>query len=144
MAFRRRRNKRSTPYLEVTLTPLIDMALTLLIIFMVTTPMIQNAIKIDLPKGQAKEGGAEQQELVVSIDKDEKLYFNNKPITLEQLGPTIKQQLAAQNQKQDKRVWVKIDRNKSCSANILISTIDRIKVLGGVKDVAIATEAVSS
>jgi biopolymer transport protein ExbD len=106
--------------------------------------MIQNAIKIDLPKGHAKEGGSEQQELVVSIDRDEKLYFNNSTISLEQLPEAVKKQLASMPGKQERRVWVKIDRSKSCSANILISTIDRIKVLGGVKDVAIATEAVQA
>ena len=68
----KRRKKSLAPSLEITLTPLIDTALTLLIIFMVTTPMIQNSIKIDLPKGAAQEAGKEQQEIVVSIDKKKK------------------------------------------------------------------------
>lgn len=139
----KRRKKSLTPSLEITLTPLIDTALTLLIIFMVTTPMIQNSIKIDLPKGAAQEAGKEQQEIVVAIDKNEMIYCNNKPVTLETIGQTIKECLAAntmQNSREAKRVWVRVDRQQSCSANILISVIDRIKVVGGVKDVAIATE----
>ena len=110
---------------------------------MVTTPMIQNSIKIDLPKGAAQEAGKEQQEIVVAIDKNEMIYCNNKPVTLETIGQTIKECLAAntmQNSREAKRVWVRVDRQQSCSANILISVIDRIKVVGGVKDVAIATE----
>lgn len=134
-----RRNRRrviSNP--EINLTPLIDTALTLLIIFMVTTPMIQNSIKIDLPKGEAQEGGKEQQELVVTIDKKDTIYCNNKIVTLEMLGPEIQQKLAQMPNKEKTRVWIKPD-SQSC-AGCLTSVIDCIKVVGGVKDVAIATE----
>jgi biopolymer transport protein ExbD len=134
-----RKKRRIVTQPEITLTPLIDTALTLLIIFMVTTPMIQNSIKIDLPKGQAQEGGKESQELVVTIDKKDTIYCNNKPVTLETLGNEIQNCIAAMSIKEGKRVWVKVDR-QSCSADSLISVIDRIKVVGGVKDVAIATE----
>lgn len=114
---------------------------------MVTTPMIQNSIKIDLPKGAAQEGGKELQAVVVSIDKEEKIYCNNKPVTLETIGQEIKNCLAStdmNNTQEAKRVWVRVDRQQSCSANILISVIDRIKVVGGVKDVAIATEKLAA
>lgn len=134
-----RKKRRITAQPEITLTPLIDTALTLLIIFMVTTPMIQNSIKIDLPKGQAQEGGTEPQEVVVTIDKKETIYCNNKPVTLETLGHEIQSCIATMPHKEGKRVWVKVDR-QSCSADSLISVIDCIKVVGGVKDVAIATE----
>lgn len=143
MRLLQRRKKRTYVQPEITLTPLIDTALTLLIIFMVTTPMIQNAIKIDLPKGQAQEGGKEPQELVVTIDKKEAIYCNNRLVTLETLGQEIQSCIATMAHKEGKRVWVKVDR-QSCSADSLISVIDRIKVVGGVKDVAIATEKTSS
>jgi len=61
---------------HVSLTPLIDVALTLLIIFMITAPMVQNGIKIDLPQGNSKEVGS-QQELVVSMRRDGKMFFNS-------------------------------------------------------------------
>lgn len=134
-----RKKRRILSQPEITLTPLIDTALTLLIIFMVTTPMIQNSIKIDLPKGQAQEGGKEAQELVVTIDKKDTIYCNKKPVTLETLGDEIRTCLATVSHKESKRVWVKVDR-QSCSADSLIRVIDCIKVVGGVKDVAIATE----
>ncbi len=133
-----RRKRRAISQPEITLTPLIDTALTLLIIFMVTTPMIQNSIKIDLPKGQAQEGGKDQQELVVTIDKKDTIYCNNKMVTLEMLGSEIQQKLAQMPNKEKTRVWIKPD-SQSC-AGCLTSVIDCIKVVGGVKDVAIATE----
>lgn len=132
-----KRKKKDRPYLEISLTPLIDTALTLLIIFMVTTPMIQkHAVKIDLPKGNAKEGGAEQQELVVSIDKQENIYFNNEPTTLESLPHKITS--ALQDSKEEKIVWMRVD--SACQAGCFMSAISSIKVLPGVKNVTIATE----
>ena len=59
---KKRTRRFSTP--EISLTPLIDTALTLLVIFMITAPMIHNGIKVDLPQGNSKEVGS-QQELVV-------------------------------------------------------------------------------
>lgn len=136
MFYKRQRKQR--PALEISLTPLIDTALTLLIIFMVTTPMIhKNAIKVNLPKGQSKEGGSQQPELVVTIDKQEMLFFNNEPVTLETLPEKIKT-CCATMAADTRRVWVCVD--ETCPTRCLISTIDCIKVLGGVKDVAIATE----
>ena len=64
---RRRRTSAREP--EITLTPLIDTALTLLIIFMVTTPMIHNAIKVNLPRGRVKEDVGATQDLCVYIEK---------------------------------------------------------------------------
>ena len=61
----RRRRKTGCLVPEITLTPLIDTALTLLIIFMVTTPMMHNAIKVNLPRGNVKEDRGSKQELIV-------------------------------------------------------------------------------
>lgn len=131
---RKKRNRMVQP--EISLTPLIDTALTLLIIFMVTTPMIHNAIKVNLPKGQAQEGGKQPQELVVSIDSKEKIYVNNTPVALDALGTEIKK--LVQQKQNDKSVWVKVDGASSCDT--LVSVIDRIKFVGGVKDVRVATQ----
>ena len=54
-SLRRSRRSSSMGIPEITLTPLIDTALTLLIIFMVTSPMINNGIKVDLPQGKVQE-----------------------------------------------------------------------------------------
>ena len=75
MARIRKRKTRRFHMPEISLTPLIDTALTLLVIFMVTAPMIQHGIKVDLPHGAAKEVSG-QQELVVTMAKDGKLYFS--------------------------------------------------------------------
>lgn len=135
---RRSRSRLQEPSFEVSLTPLIDTALTLLIIFMVTTPMLHNAIRVDLPKGTAQESDNQLQELVVTIDKNNNMFFNDKPVTLDTLGVAIKDQIAHSAENHEKRVWIKIDKANSCDT--LIGTIDCIKVIGGVQDVAVLTQ----
>lgn len=139
MALFKRRRRRASGYTppEVILTPMIDTAFSLLIIFMVTTPMIHNAIRVDLPHGQAQEGGKEPNRLVVAIDKDEHVFFNNSPVTLADLGKAVKGHLEKISGEEEQRVWVNIDKVNSCDT--LIKVIDTIKVIGGVRDVAVAT-----
>jgi biopolymer transport protein ExbD len=111
--------------------------------------MIQNSIKIDLPDGNLNEAGTTQQqrELTVIIDKDEKIYVNNMPTSLSNLATSVSNYLAQvattepqTATPQKKRVWITVDKNKSCSAETLITVIDTIKGLKGIQDVAIATK----
>jgi len=131
------RRHRSIP--EVSLTPLIDTALTLLIIFMVTTPMIHNnIIKVDLPKGGKQEKKKNvQQALVVSVNESGDIFFNSEKTALKDIGDVIKNHIAQSGNSEEQRVWVKIDKKNSC--DMLVGLIDKIKFIGGVKDVAVAT-----
>lgn len=141
--FRRRRFANRSELPEVCLTPLIDTALTLLVIFMVTTPMIQNSIKIDLPEGSVNEAGSaqqQQQEIMVAIDKDAKIYVNSMPTPLNNLASSLSAHLPPQESIQKRRVWLTVDQSDSCTAKLLINVIDIIKGLKGVQDVAIATK----
>ena len=85
----RRKKRHSSVPSEISLTPLIDVALTLLVIFMITAPVVNNSIKIDLPQGNAQEGGKEPQEVIVAIDSKETIYCNNVMVTMDTLGREI-------------------------------------------------------
>jgi biopolymer transport protein TolR len=128
---RRRRGKRF-PMPEITLTPLIDTFATLLIIFMVATPMVQNAIRVDLPQGKTKEVGS-QQELVVTLNKDKELYFNSYPIERSELITTVQK---AMGQKEDVPVYVQAD--EVVTYGKVIEIVDELKQ-AGVKYVAMST-----
>jgi len=131
----RRRRKLASTIPEITLTPLIDTALTLLIIFMVTTPMIHNAIKVNLPRGQAKEDAGVKQEIIVFIDEDEKLYLNNKCLpTNKELIAEIQQVIGDQK---DKVVYLKADR--TVRYGLVTELVDQMKVVGGISHVALST-----
>ena len=134
--FKRGRRKRKILSMkEISLTPLIDTALTLLIIFMITAPMMQNSIKVSLPKGDAKEVENSNKELIVVIDKDEKIYFNKIPMQLDQLIKIIQNSVA---QNAQKTVFVEADENVHYGK--VIDIVDGLKVIGGVEYVALATK----
>ncbi|MFH1644407.1 MAG: biopolymer transporter ExbD [bacterium] len=121
---------------EISLTPLIDTALTLLVIFMITAPMVQNGIKVDLPQGNSKEVGV-QQDLVVTMNKDGKLFFNSYPIKRSSLVDSVKKAL---NQKEDFPVYIRAD--ETISYGNVISIVDELKQ-AGVKYVAMSTRAIT-
>ena len=88
-AGRGRRRARRRPLSEINVTPLVDVMLVLLIIFMVAAPLLTVAVPLELPKTDA--GSVEQIEepITVSIQRDGAIYVQEDPATLEQLGPRI-------------------------------------------------------
>lgn len=120
---------------EISLTPLIDTALTLLIIFMVATPMIQNAIKVDLPRGDAKEDNIPRQELVVYLDKNNNYYCDDTLCDKKKLIAEVAKKVGA---RKDQIVFIKADQ--AVSYGIVIDLVDTIKHIEGVGYVAMAME----
>jgi len=119
---------------EVSLTPLIDTALTLLVIFMITAPMVQYGIKVDLPQGASKEV-SNQQELVVTLSKDGRIFFNSYPIERSALIESIRKALA---QREDTPVFVRADERLSYGK--VIELVDMLKQ-SGVRYVAMSTRS---
>ena len=76
---------------EINMVPFIDVVLVLLIIFMITAPIIQSGIDIDVPKTKVVREMT-QVRMIVEIDRGQTLYLNDKPVNIHQLGDTIKKQ----------------------------------------------------
>lgn len=130
----RRRAQKAIP--DISLTPLIDTALTLLVIFMVTAPMMHNAIRVDLPKGKACEHERTQEEVIVTIDKAGNLFFNGKPVAnFDTLMGMMRTTTSASC---DKIVFVQADA--AVSYGKVLELVDNIKVVGGISYVALATK----
>jgi biopolymer transport protein TolR len=121
---------------EIVLTPLIDTALTLLVIFIMTAPMVQNGIKVDLPQGNSKEVG-EQQELVVTLSKEGKLFFNSFPVEMNGLADVVKN---AMNGRPDVPIYVRAD--ECIEYGKVIEVVDMLK-MSGAKYVAMSTRVAS-
>lgn len=134
---RRKRNRRKPidALNDISMTPLIDTALTLLVIFMMATPVIQNAVRITLPQGDAKEDAGAAQELIVFLDKNNQLYLNKDKMEKKNLIASIQKQVGSKN---EKTVFVKADRGVNYGT--VIELVDEIKTIGGVKYVALATQ----
>lgn len=131
------RTRRAKPLAlpEISLTPLIDTALVLLVIFMVATPIVHNAIKVQLPTGKASEINSTIQDLVVYLDKDRNIFVNDQAVKKDNLMATLEKKLQAGP---DQTVFVKADQ--SVAYGTVVELVDEIKYVGGVKYVALATQ----
>lgn len=121
---------------DLSMTPLIDVALTLLIMFMVATPLIHNAVKVTLPKGNVQENTKnESDEIIVYIDKNGDFYLNGSTINRSDLIAQIKEMVGTNT---EKTVYVKADTDVSYGT--VLELVDTIKFVGGIKYVALATQ----
>jgi len=77
------------PVSEINVTPLVDVMLVLLIIFMVSSPMMTTGIDIDLPKTQAPHMEVEQEKLLLTIDKDRKVFLGETEVPYDNLEQAL-------------------------------------------------------
>jgi biopolymer transport protein TolR len=74
---------------EINVTPFVDVMLVLLIIFMVTAPLMEQGIDVDLPKTQSKGLRSDQKPLVVTVKRDGQVYVQSAQVPLDQLGAKL-------------------------------------------------------
>ena len=77
---------------EINITPLLDLAFVLLIIFMITTPLLENSMNLIIPSSGVKNPGVTSSQVqTISIDRNEAIRLNNKPVDLELLGERLRE-----------------------------------------------------
>ena len=104
-----RRGGRRRQMADINVTPMVDVMLVLLVVFMITAPMLATGVAVTLPKTRADQlPPANERPLVVTVDKDEKYYvgMQDTPVPLDQLSEMMKA-LAEGNM--EKRVYVRAD-----------------------------------
>ena len=87
--FRRRTDNGNKPLAEINVTPLVDVVLVLLIIFMVTAPMLQMGIDVNLPRVKAKSINVSEEKLVLTINGKQEIYINEFKTTLPDLSAKL-------------------------------------------------------
>lgn len=93
---------------EINVTPLVDVMLVLLIIFMVTAPMMTQGLNVDLPETTSKALRQEEKPLVVTVDKEGGISINSIPLVRELLIQELKTKYIANK---DQPIFLKADRN---------------------------------
>jgi biopolymer transport protein TolR len=98
---------RYRPLAEINVTPLVDVMLVLLIVFMVTAPLLTSGVNVDLPKANAAPLNQDSEPLTVSINAEGNIFLQDQAVQLDEL--VAKLQAIAQNQP-DRRIFVRGDR----------------------------------
>ena len=102
------RRRRYVPIADINVTPLVDVMLVLLIIFMITAPLLQVGVPVDLPKTSAQQVGGKDEPLVVSVNSKSEVFLGETPYELADLGTKLK---AVHEEKPDQRVFIRGDKN---------------------------------
>ena len=105
----KRRHRRRPVMSEINVTPMVDVMLVLLIIFMVSAPLLTVGVPIDLPQTQAKSLDQDKEPLTVSVKVDGEVFLQNSEIKVDELVPKL-QAITQARGGLDERIYVRGDR----------------------------------
>jgi biopolymer transport protein TolR len=106
---RRHRHRRGVMS-EINVTPMVDVMLVLLIIFMISAPLLTVGVPLDLPQTQAKSLDADKEPLTISVNLQGKVFLQNTEIGVDELVPKLKAIVEARSAGMDERIFVRGDR----------------------------------
>ena len=121
----RRRSRKNNPISDINVTPLVDVMLVLLIVFMVTAPLLTVGVPIELPKTVAKQMTDDNEPLTITIDKNSKIYIQEMEIDFDDL--TEKLEAIGQNNF-DQKIYINGD--KDISYEVLMRVMAKISSSG--------------
>lgn len=107
MAFTSPKGRTNTSLAEINVTPFVDVVLVLLIIFMLTAPILESGIEVDLPKTHTVKAISDEK-VVVTIDRHQNIYVGNDPVNIHRLGSYVLDHLKGAG---DTPVFIRCDQN---------------------------------
>ncbi len=132
-----KRNEGAKISSDINVTPMVDVMLVLLIIFMVVTPMLQHGVSVDMAKVNNPEqmpDADKEDALLVSVMRNGDVFFGTDKISIDNLTGKVKDRLA---NKQDKRVYVKADARAHYGS--VVQVVDAVRA-AGVDDLGLLTD----
>lgn len=118
---------------DINITPFVDVVLVLLIIFMITAPVLQSGIEVELPKTRTVKAISEER-MVVTIDRAQRLYLGNDPININQLRRRLRAQAMPSA---GAAIFVRCD--ESVPFGVFATVMDAIRQ-AGIENISVVTE----
>jgi len=126
-----------TSLAEINITPLVDVVLVLLIIFMISVPVLQSGIEVAVPKTRTVKEVTEQR-MVVTIDREQRVFLNDQPVNIHDLGRKLRQPGVDDAKKV---IYLRADERVPFGA--FASVMDAVK-LAGITNISIVTQPVET
>jgi biopolymer transport protein TolR len=136
IAVGKRRHRRKPVMSEINVTPMVDVMLVLLIIFMVSAPLLTVGVPIDLPQTQAKSLDQDKEPLTVSVNTKGEVFLQNSEIKIDELVPKLQAVTQARGGT-DERIYVRGD--KKVDYGTVMRVMGRLSS-AGFRRVALVTE----
>ena len=127
MAFTDANGRTRSALADINITPLVDVVLVLLIIFMITAPVLQSGIDVDVPKTRTVKQITEER-TVISIDSKQRLFIGNEPVNIHQIGDKLHQKV---RDPENQAIYVRCD--KEVPYGVLAAVMDETKAAGFTK-----------
>ena len=122
---------------DINIVPFVDVVLVLLIIFMITAPILQSGIEVELPKTQTVKEITEDR-LVITIDRAQRVYLGNEPVNIHQIGQLVRERM--RNPQAD-AVFLRCDETVPFGS--FATVVDELRQ-SGIQNVSVVTEPISS
>ena len=122
---------------EINIVPFVDVMLVLLIIFMITAPILQSGIDVNLPKTKTVKEISEER-LVVTIDRGQLIYLGNEPVNIHDLGKKVHAQM---RNPQSDAVFLRCD--ETVPFGTFATVVDALRT-SGIENVSVVTEPLSA
>jgi biopolymer transport protein TolR len=133
MAFTTSNGRTQTALADINITPLVDVVLVLLIIFMVTAPVLQSGIDVSVPKTRTVKE-ITQERMVITINKDQRVFLGNDAINVNEIGSKLRQKI---RDPRSQSIFVRADENVPFGA--FATVMDAVKQ-AGFANVSIVTQ----
>jgi biopolymer transport protein TolR len=137
MAFTAANGRTQTSLSEINVTPLVDVVLVLLIIFMVTAPVLQSGIEVNVPKTRTVKEITEER-LVLSIDKQQRVFLGNNPININEIATQLQAKI---RDPQHQPIFIRADED--VPFGVFATVMDAVKQ-SGITNVSIVTQPLVS
>lgn len=121
-------DKQNAPIADINVTPMVDVMLVLLVIFIITAPLFTHAIKLDLPSAQSAAAPQKPETISLSIDGEGRIFWNNDPVGQQDLGARL-----AQAAQQNPQPELQLRADKSTRYEIIAQVMSAAQTNGMTK-----------